>query len=111
MEDPVDSWFSEETSRAFVWLAFLSFLSLLGPYALTGRHRRLVTAVWIGALALGAVSLGAAVVALMQGQPPHVVRPLLVTGVVVTIVFAGLYRTLIKAYQEAELRKIAAQDI
>lgn len=107
----MDSWFSEEASRAFAWFSLLSLLSLLGPYALLGRHRKLVLSAWVAALALGVICLGAAIVALLLGQPAHVIRPLALVGVVVTVVFAGLFRTLTRAYEEAELRRMIAQDL
>lgn len=107
----MDSWFSEESSRAFAYLAFLSLFSLLGPYAVRGRRRKLVLGVWAALIGFGVLSLCAAIVAWRVGQPGFVVRPLAVSGVVITVIFAGFYRTLRNAYQEAELRKIAARDL
>jgi CHASE2 domain-containing sensor protein len=107
----MDSWFSEEFSRAFVYLAFLSFFSLLGPYAVRGRRRKLVMTVWAALIGFGVLCLGAAITAWWVGQPQHVVRPLALSGVVITVIFAGLYRTLRHAYQEAELRRIVARDL
>jgi hypothetical protein len=107
----VDSWFTEEFARNFVYLSLLAFLALLGPYALTGRHKNAVMTVWFAALSFGCVCLGAGVVAFFIGQPRHVVWPLAWSGVVITAVFAGFYRTLRRAYQEAEIRKMTALDI
>lgn len=107
----MDSWFSEETSRWFAYLAFLAFFSLLGPYAAQGRGRRLVMTIWGVLVAAGVACLAAAVAALWVGQPEHVVRPLAVAGGVVTVVFGALYRTLSRSYQEAELRRIVARDL
>jgi len=106
-----DSWFSAETAQAFQWLALLSFFSLLGPYAALGRRRKLVTATWLILLAFGCVCLVAAIAAVVVGQPGHVIKPLAVSGVVITVIFAGLYGTLQRAYQEAELRRMSAQDL
>jgi len=106
-----DSWFSVETAEAFQWLALLSFFSLLGPYAALGRRRQLVMTTWLTLLAFGCVCLVAAIVAAVVGQPRHVIKPLAVGGVVITVIFAGLYGTLKRAYQEAELRRMQAQDI
>lgn len=107
----MDSWFSEEFSRAFTWLALLSVFAWLGPYSLRGRRRKLVMTICLALLGFGIVCLGAAIVAWGVGQPGFVIRPLAVSGVVITAVFAGLYRTLTQAYQEAELRRIVARDL
>jgi CHASE2 domain-containing sensor protein len=107
----MDSWFSEEISRWFVFLAFLSFFSLLGPYALRGRRRRLVMTLWAILVVFGVACLGAAVTAWWMGQPGFVVRPLAVSGGVITVIFTAFYRTLTRAYQEAELRSMVAQDL
>lgn len=107
----MDEWFSPEFARSLSLLAFLSILSLLGPYAARGRRRTFVLSIWVAVIVFGCLCLGAAVIAFVVGQPSHVVRPLALAGFVVTVVFAGLFGTLRRAYQEAELRKTIAQDI
>lgn len=107
----MDSWFSEQFSHGFGWLALLSFLGFLGPYAQRGKHRRWVMGVWLVVLAFGCVCLVGAVAAAFVGQPAYVVRPLGVSGVVITVIFAGFYRTLRRAYRDAELRRMTARDI
>lgn len=62
-------------------------------------------------LALGVVCLSACAAGLDIGQPSHVFRPLLVVGVVVTVVFGGTLNSIRRAYQDAELRKTIARDI
>jgi hypothetical protein len=107
----MDNWFSEEFAHNFSLLAFLSLFSMLGPYAQTGRHRKLVMTTWIVLIAFGAACLAAAAVARLVGQPGYVAGPLTLSGFIVTVVFSGLYRTLVRAYQEAELRRMSARDI
>lgn len=107
----MDSWFSEEFAHNFSLLASISLFSLLGPYAQTGRHRKLVMTTWIVLIVFGVACLAAAAVAWFVGQPAHVAGPLALSGFVITVVFSGLYRTLVRAYQEAELRRMSAQDI
>lgn len=107
----MDSWFTEETSRAFVWFALLSMLSGVDGIAKAGRFRRPVIGVWLAVLVFGVACLGAMIVAILHGQPNHVVRPLLVCGVVLTCVFGATYPTLIAAYRDAELRRMCAQDL
>jgi hypothetical protein len=62
-------------------------------------------------IALGGLCLAAAGIALTVEQPAYVVRALGVSGLVLTVVFAAFYRTLKRAYQEVELRRIAALDL
>jgi len=106
-----DGWFSVEFSRNLVWFSFLSLLSLMGLYVHRGRHRTLVLSIWAAVLALGVLCLGACAVGLAVGQPSHVFRPLLVMGVVLTVVFGTTFNSIRRAYQDAELRKTIAQDI
>jgi hypothetical protein len=106
-----EAWFSVEFSRNLVWISLLSLLSGLGFYVERGRHRTLVFAVWTAMLALGVLCLGACAVGLAVGQPGHVFRPLLVVGVVVTVVFGATFISIRRTYQAAEVRKTIAQDI
>jgi hypothetical protein len=106
-----DGWFSVEFSRKLVWFSLLSLLSVLSFYVERGRHRTLVLSIWTVALALGVLCLGACAVGLAVGQPSHVLRPLLVVGVVVTVVFGATFNSIRRTYQDAEIRKTIAQDI
>ena len=106
-----DGWFSVEFSRKLVWFSLLSLLSLMTFYMHRGRHRTLVLSIWVAVLALGVLCLGACAVGLAVGQPSHVFRPLLVVGVVVTVVFGTTFNSIRRGYQDAELRKTIAQDI
>ncbi|HEU4620162.1 MAG TPA: hypothetical protein VFV10_19150 [Gammaproteobacteria bacterium] len=107
----MDSWFSEQFSHNLALLALLSVLSFLDPCIRRGKHRNLVMAIWTAVLVFGCACLAAAALAWLGGQPPFVVRPLGIAGLVITGVFGGLYRTTRSAYQEAELRRISALDI
>ena len=106
-----DGWFSVEFSRKLVWFSLLSLLSLLSFYVHRGRHRVLVLSIWAAVLALGILCLSACAIGLAVGQPSHVYRPLLVVGVVVTVVFGTTFNSIRRGYQDAELRKTIAQDI
>jgi hypothetical protein len=106
-----DGWFSVELSRKLVWFSLLSLLSLMSYYVHRGRHRTLVLSIWAAVLALGVLCLCACAVGLAVGQPSHVFRPLLVLGVVVTVVFGTTLNSIRRGYQDAELRKTIAQDI
>jgi hypothetical protein len=106
-----EGWFSVEFSRNLVWFSLLSLLSLMSFYVHRGRQRTLVLSIWMAMLALGIMSLGACAIGLAVGQPSHVLRPLLVVGVVVTVVFGATFNLIRRTYQDAELRKTIAQDI
>lgn len=106
-----DGWFSVEFSRKLVWFSLLSLLSLMSFYVHRGRYRTLVLSIWAAVLALGVLCLCACAVGLVVGQPSHVLRPLLVVGVVVTVVFGTTFNSIRGGYQDAELRKTIAQDI
>jgi Mn2+/Fe2+ NRAMP family transporter len=106
-----DGWFSVELSRKLVWFSFLSLLSLMSIYVDRGRHRILVLSIWTAALAIGVSCLVACVVGFAIGQPNHVLRPLLIVGVVTTGVFGATLVSIRHSYQEAELRKTLARDI
>jgi hypothetical protein len=106
-----EEWFSAESSRNLAWFSLLSLLSVLSVYVERGRHRTLVLSIWAAALALGVLCLGACAVGLAVGQPKHVFGPLLVVGVVMTVVFGATFDSIRRSYQDAELRKTIAQDI
>jgi CHASE2 domain-containing sensor protein len=106
-----DGWFSMEFSQNLKWFSLLSLLSLMSFSVRRGRHRTFVLCIWVTMLVLGVVCLGACAVALALGQPSHVFRPLLVVGVVVTVVFGATFAPIRRDYQEAELRKTIARDI
>ena len=106
-----EEWFSAESSQNLVWFSLLSLLSAFSVFVERGRHRTLVLSIWAAAIALGVLCLGACAVGLAVGQPSHVFRPLLVVGVVVTVVFGATFDSIRRAYQDAELRKTIARDI
>jgi hypothetical protein len=106
-----DEWFSVEFSRKLVWFSFLSLLSLMSVYVQRGRHRTLVLSIWTAALVIGVGCLIGCAIGVGVGQPKHVFGPLLVVGVVVTVVFGATFDSVRRGYQEAELRKTLAQDI
>ena len=107
----MNEWFSVELSRNLGWFSLLSLLSLMNFYVHRGRYRTLVVSIWRAMLALGMVCLGASLFGLAVGQPSHVVRPLLVVGVVVATVFGATLNLIRLAYRDAELRKTIARDI
>jgi hypothetical protein len=106
-----DAWFSPETARFFSYLSLLSLCSLFAIPASKGRMRGLALGVWNAVLVVAVLLLGAGAVAASAGQPPHVTRALLLSGVVVGVVFATTRRALIRGYEEAAVRRTVAADL
>lgn len=106
-----DAWFSPEASRVFAFLSLLAVMAAFEPLAKQGRGRAIVMAIFGGCIALGAVLLAAAALAAMAGQPAHVIRALVLSGMVVTIPFIAGFKEMQRAYREAEVRKTVAADL
>ena len=106
-----DAWFSPEIARFFSYLSLLSLCSLFAIPASKGRLRGLAVGVWTAVIVLAALLLGAGAVAASTGQPPHVTRALLLSGLVVGITFVITRRALIRGYEEAEVRRTVAADL
>jgi MFS family permease len=83
---------------------------LIGTLASLGRARRLAIGLNGLIVVIGVGSLIAGVVALATGQPYAVHYPLLLGGLLCTILPLGLTKTLCRRYEEAELRKMNALD-
>ena len=106
-----DAWFSPEAARLFSFLSLLSLCSLFAIPARRGRLRGVAVIVWNSVMAVSIVLLAGGGVAVATGQPPHVSRALLLSGVVVGFVFALTRRALLRGYHEAELRRTVAADL
>jgi len=106
-----DAWFSPETARLFSYLSLLSLCSLFAIPATRGRQRGLAVAVWNAITALGALLITAGAAAAVLNQPLHVSRTLVLSGFVVALVFALTRRSMLRGYQEAELRRTVAADL
>lgn len=107
----MSDWFSPEVGRLFSLFSLLSLLALVAPWVQRGKHKALVTALYIAGLGLGVVLLVAGGVARWAEQPAYVVRPLSLAGLVITVVFAVMIGVVLKGYAEAEQRKMLARDI
>jgi hypothetical protein len=106
-----DAWFSPETARLFSYLSLLSLCSLFAIPAQKGRLRGLATAVWNAVMGFSVLLLALGGLATALGQPAHVGRSLLLTGLIVGATFAGTRRALTRSYTEAELRRTVAADL
>jgi hypothetical protein len=106
-----DAWFSPETAGVFSYLSLLSLCSLFAIPASKGRLRSVAVGVWATVIVFAALLLGAGAVAASAGQPPHVTRALLLSGLVVGVTFVITRRALIRGYEEAEVRRTVAADL
>lgn len=91
-----------------------SLIGLLGAAIGTltgiGRGRRTVTALLICLVALGSVSLVAGIVSLALHQPYAVFYPLLLTGVLASVLGACGFPLVKQRFHAAELRRMQALD-
>jgi hypothetical protein len=83
---------------------------LVGSLGGCGKARRFVLAICASSTVFGVVSLVVGVVALTLGQPYGVYYPLLLFGILLPAVMGPMFIVLRIAYQQRELRKMAAMD-
>jgi hypothetical protein len=76
----------------------------------SGRHPRALKFLLIGGTVGGVIALLVGGVAFLAGQPRHVPYPLLLTGLIVTVVSAALLSQLRRRSASAELRRMRALD-
>jgi len=87
------------------------FGAAIGYLAPRGLARRFVLATHSTLVALGVLSLIAGVVALISGQPYHVVFPLSLVGFITTVVLGSLFPVVLMRYRQAEHRKMEAEQL
>jgi hypothetical protein len=85
--------------------------ALIGVLAGLGKARRFVIAITTTLIGAGVVSLVVGLIALALGQPYAVYYTLLLGGIILTGVCGGNLPGLLRRYQQAELRKMAAMDV
>ena len=84
--------------------------ALIGVLGSRGRAKRLVVTLMRLQIGFGVVSLIFGIAALILGQPYSVYYPLLLLGVICTVVPAGLLPGIRRRYQQEELRRMDAVD-
>lgn len=89
----------------------LALLSLLQPYAASGRYRQLVLACYLGATLLGMLLLAAGWVGWLAGQPAHVTQTLMFAGAVTAALMVYNDWRILRPYRRAELHKSVASDL
>ena len=85
--------------------------ALVGVFTSLGRARRFVIALTLGLVTFGAILLVAGLVAAGQARPYAVFYPLLLLGLVASVVPLVLLPTIRRRYAEIELRMMRAHDI
>ena len=83
---------------------------IIGMLASRGKARGFVLGSATVVLIAGIASLIAGVAAFATGQPYAVFYPLLLIGLIVTLVVGGLRRTLPKRYEAVEMHRMRAMD-
>ncbi len=104
------------TNRTAGWIGAIGGASigllgaLIGILNGMGKGKLVVITALRLLLIFGCVSLGAGIFALIQSQPYAVYYPLLLPGVLCTILSLSLYRGIIRRFEQIELRKMQAMD-
>ena len=115
-----DPWFPDPNMFGAIYGSVVggvggSLLGLLGAAAGTlapqGKGRSWILGSMTAAVGLGVVQLAAGIVALATGQPYGIWYPLLLTGVIFTVVVGALLPVVRRRYDEAEQRRMQAESI
>jgi hypothetical protein len=110
---PKEGWWSDRDAG---WIGGIggSAIGLMGAviglFAGMGKLRRFVLALTAFSIGLGILCLLLGLIALTIGQPYAVYYPLLLLGVILTLVCSLNYPGIRNRYQQIELRKMAAMD-
>lgn len=80
-----------------------------GTLAPKGKAKTLVMSITYAGIALGIVNLISGGIAVLTQQPYHVYYPLLLIGVILTVVELSILPTLNKAYARSEQQRLDAQ--
>lgn len=84
--------------------------ALIGTLSGMGRGQRFVIGVCVATIAFGAICLVAGVTAWAMSQPYAVYYPLLLTGVIGTVVVSSVLPGIRNRFAQAELHRIEAMD-
>ncbi|MFN0133522.1 MAG: hypothetical protein ACKVW3_13470 [Phycisphaerales bacterium] len=84
---------------------------LIGICAPRGKFKRLVLGLQVGWLICGVVCLAAGIYAAIEGQPSHVIRPFVLVGAIMAGVMGGLLPVTLRAYRQAEQRRLAVEEL
>lgn len=79
-------------------------------WAPAGKHKGLILGAMMSFVAIGAVLLLAGVVGVLSGQPYHVWYPLVLSGLMLTVVMGCLLPVMRLRYRQAEQRRLGAEE-
>lgn len=85
--------------------------AVVGVLAARGKGRRLVMGLIAGVMGMGVVCLVAGIVAVVMKQPYHVYYPLLLVGVLGTVIMGVVLPRVRGGYQMEEQRRMQAVDL
>lgn len=74
-----------------------------------GKAKGLLTGAYLLLTALGVACLACAALVLVAGEPRRVIVPLMIPGIALTAVMGSLTPAILRAYQDFEFRKLAAE--
>lgn len=107
------AWWSDQTG-GLIGGILGSALGLLGALVGTlsgmGRGRRFAVGTCFAVIGLGVICLVVGVTAVVASQPYAVYYPLLLTGLMGTVIVGGVLPGIRKRFAQAELRRIEAMD-
>ena len=107
----MNAWFGPDVSMWFTYLSMFSLLATTAPLAQRGVHKTAVVGAHVGIIGVGVLLLALGTIAALAQQPGHVLFPLLFSGIVITAVVASVMPVTLRAYRDAEARKIIAKDL
>jgi hypothetical protein len=107
----MNAWFGPDVGTWFSYLSMLSLLAITAPLAQRGVHKSAVVGAHAATLGIGVLLLALGSIAMLAQQPGHVIFPPLFTGIVVTAVVGSVLPMTLRAYRDAEARKIVAKDL
>jgi hypothetical protein len=116
-EDPLamhGQWWGERTGGLVGGLlggALGCLGAVIGWLSSTGRARSFVLVMMKILIGLGVAALLAGALAFFQGQPYAVYYPLLLLGILASVICGGLLRPIRHRYEAVELRRIRAADV
>ena len=108
------AWWNERTAGilgGILGTLFGCFGGTIGILAGRGKARRFVMTALIVMPCMGLVFLIVGAVALAIGQPYEVWYPLLLSGIILTVVCGGARSTIRRRYNEMELARMSAVDL
>ena len=107
----MNAWFGPDVSLWFTYRSMFSLLATTAPLAQRGVHKTAVVGAHACTIGVGVLLLALGGIALLAQQPGYVTFPLFFTGILITAVVGSVMPVTMRAYRDAEARKIVAKDL